>query len=41
MDALPGCPTGNAGCVDMCDAADLRLRGTTKPAASGERVLAL
>ena len=41
MDDLPGCPTGNSGCVDLRDVADLRLWAMTKPAASGERVLAI
>ena len=41
LDGQPGCPQINSGFVDVRDVADLHLLAMTRPAARGERFLAI
>jgi dihydroflavonol-4-reductase len=41
LDGMPGCPQISFGIVDVRDAADLHIRAMTRPAAAGERFIAV
>jgi nucleoside-diphosphate-sugar epimerase len=41
MNGIPGCPRLYFGVVDVRDVADMHLRAMTRPAASGERFIAV